>query len=129
MSIDVYAITGCEYCAALESGISSAGLSSSVTIHMDQGNGGCGSANPSTIINGTCHGYPSCDINCQFAAIQAAVSGGATTATPAKPATTTTATPKATSAAVDPNPAWKETRWSNELTIDWGAKNPMPTVD
>ena len=125
MSIDVYVLTGCEYCASLEAGISSAGLNGSVTFHTDQGNGGCGSANPSTIINGTCHGYPSCDVDCQLAAIKAAVSSPSTpTATPAKPATTT----KAAGVAATPTPSWKTSRWGNELTVNWGAKNPKPTI-
>ena len=126
MTIDVYVLTGCEYCASLESMISAAGLTSKVTFHTDQGNGGCGSANPSTIINGVCHGYPSCDINCQLAAIQAAVSSPATpTATPAKPATASTAAAPAAAAAT---PSWMTSNFGNELTINWGVPNPKPTI-
>jgi hypothetical protein len=125
MTIDVYVLTGCEYCASLEAGISSAGLNGSVTIHTDQGNGGCGSANPSTVINGVCKGYPGCDVNCQLAAIKAAVSSSSTpTATPAKPTTASTAAAPAAAA----SPSWMTAKWGNELTVEWGAKNPKPTI-
>jgi hypothetical protein len=124
MTIDVYVLTGCEYCASLEAGISSAGLN--VTMHTDQGNGGCGSANPSTIIDGKCYGYPGCDVDCQLAAIKAAVSSSSTpTATTANPTTTSTA---ATPAAAAATPEWMTTKWGNELTINWGAENPKPVI-
>ena len=124
MTIDVYVLTGCEYCASLEVGISSAGLTNSVTMHNDQGNGGCGSANPSTVINGKCYGYPGCDVDCQLAAIKAAVSSPSTpTATTAKPATTSSAAAPAAAAA-----SWMTSKWGNELTVNWGAKNPVPTI-
>ena len=124
MTIDVYVLTGCEYCASLEAGISSAGLTNSVTMHNDQGNGGCGSANPSTVINGKCYGYPGCDVDCQLAAIKAAVSSPSTpTATTAKPATTSSAAAPAAAAA-----SWMTSKWGNELTVNWGAKNPVPTI-
>jgi len=125
----VYALTGCEYCESLISLISNAGLTSQVSIVYDQGNGGCGSANPATVIGGTCHGYPSCDYNCQFAAIQAAASPAAKQSSTTKPVSTAKTAPTASATtAASTTPAWRTTKWSNTLTIDWGAKNPKPTI-
>ena len=129
MTIDVYVLTGCEYCAQLEAGISSAGLNNSVTYHTDAGSAGC-SANPATVINGVVHGYGGncggCDVDCQLAAIKAAVSSSSTTTpTTAKPTTASTASAPAAAAAT---PSWKTTKWGNELTVNWGVKNPVPTI-
>ena len=129
MTIDVYVLTGCEYCASLESGIASAGLTGKVTYHTDAGAAGC-SANPATVINGKTYGYGggcgNCDVDCQLAAIKAAVSAPATpTATTAKPATASTASAPASAAAT---PSWKTSNFGNELTINWGVPNPKPTI-
>jgi hypothetical protein len=123
----IYTMTGCEHCATLEGLISSAGLTSQVTVVVDQGVK-CGSGTPCTVISatGTCYGFPSCDETCQMAAIQAAASPTATKTSTTTPA----ATPKAagTTTVVTPTPAWRTSNWGNELSIDWGAKNPKPTI-
>jgi len=125
----VYALTGCEYCESLISLISNAGLTSQVSIVYDQGNGGCGSANPATVIGGVCHGYPSCDLNCQFAAIQAAASPAAKQSTTTTPTSTAKAAPTASATTTaNTTPSWKTAKCSNTLTINWGAKNPKPTI-
>ena len=118
----IYTMTGCEHCATLEGLISSAGLTGSVTVVNDQGVK-CGSGTPCTVItsSGTCYGFPSCDETCQMAAIQAASSG---TAAKTSPVATTSAAP----AAVAATPTWKTTKWSNTVSVDWGAKNPLPVV-
>ena len=131
MTIDVYTATGCEYCEALKGWISNAGsgVSSKVTIHTDEGTGGCGNGTvPCTIINGTCYSYSGgCDNSCQWSHIQSAVSS-APAATPAKPATTTSTAGSTATNETTTTPAWKTTIWSNEITVDWGAANPRPTI-
>lgn len=122
----VFVATGCEFCAQLEGMISSAGLTSQVTyVYSDPG---CGfGSTPGTKTAKGCFGYPSCDVNCQLNAIKAAVDAGkapAAPATPAKPATASKTTPAVTEA----TPAWKTTNWANEITVDWGVKNPKPVI-
>jgi len=59
-----------------------------------------------------------------MAAIQAASSGTAAKTSTTTPAKTAAAAP----ATGSPTPAWKTTNWGNELSIDWGARNPKPVV-
>jgi hypothetical protein len=119
---------GCSHCATLEGLISNAGLTSQVSfVYSDPG---CGfNSTPGTKTAAGCYGFPSCDEQCQFAAIQTATSSGksAPTATPAKPVTTTTTAATATKV-VDNNPPWKKLKWSNTLTINWGGKNAPPVI-
>ena len=121
----IYTMTGCSHCATLEGLISSAGLTGDVTVVTDQGVK-CGSGTPCTVItsSGTCYGFPSCDETCQMAAIQAASSSTAAKTSTTTPAKTTSPAP----ATAAPTPAWKTTKWSNTVSIDWGAKNPKPVV-
>ena len=120
----IYTMTGCSHCADLEGLIANAGLTNSVAVVNDQGVK-CGSGTPCTVITstGTCYGFPDCDETCQMAAIQKASSSTATPASTTTPAKTTTAAPAAAA-----TPAWKTTKWSNTVSIDWGARNPLPTV-
>ena len=120
----IYTMTGCSHCATLVQLIASANLTSQVTVVNDQGVK-CGSGTPCTVITstGTCYGFPDCVETCQMAKIQAASSSTATPSSTTTPAKTSTA-PATTAAA----PSWKTTRWSNYVTIDWGARNPKPVV-
>src|ERR1035437_9885978 len=92
----IYTMTGCSHCAALESLIRNAGLTNSVSV-VENGNLPCGSGTPCTVIasTGTCYGFPSCDENCQMAAIQKASSATATKTSTTTPAKTTSVAPAA----------------------------------
>ena len=119
----VFIMDGCSHCATLEGLISSAGLTSQVSfVYSDPG---CGfSSTPGTKTAAGCYGFPSCDETCQFNAIKTATSGATPTATPAKPA----ATSKAAAATTAATPSWKTTHWSNDISVNWGAKNTAPTI-
>ena len=113
---------GCPHCANLESMISAA---PDIAAHCNIQSGNCPCYPCAVLCDGTT--VNSCspnDENTVFAAIKSSLSAGTATSTAAKPAATTTAKP-ATAAAT---PAWKTTKWANELSIDWGARNPKPTI-
>jgi len=119
MRADVFVMDGCHYCEDLMSRLRNAGIP--FTAYYSDDNG-CGfRATPGTYIwadggGGNCYGYPTCDVDCQFAAIRAAYSPATA---PATPITTPTPAPK------PPAPAGaasdKPTVWAGEvLTIKWG---------
>jgi len=104
---------GCHYCDDLKSRLTSAGIPYNTTYTTS-----CGfSATPGTILsNGTCMGYPTCNVDCQFAAIQN--EHAPPTASPTKAVISTATTAKTATATADPN---KPSIWaSGELTIKWG---------
>ena len=117
----IITLSGCPHCANLETMLNNAKIA--YTVDMSQS---CACYPCAVLCDGShvssCGGGAENDV---FSAIQASIASTTKAATPTAPAATPKATPAASTAA---SPAWKTTKWANELSVDWGAKNPMPTI-
>jgi hypothetical protein len=117
-------IPGCPHCENLMNNL----LPSAKIAFTSTQSGSCACYPCATLCDGS--SVSSCGGSMEqavFAAIQRSVASGTPVATPAQPVTTTT-TPATSSNVVDNNPPWKEQRWSNTVTINWGGKNAPPVV-
>ena len=115
----IITLDGCPHCANLESLLSNAGIK--YTVDMSQS---CQCYPCAILCNGShvtsCGGGAENDV---FSAIQSSVASTAKAATPTTPAKTSTAAGTAAT-----TPSWKTTKWANELSVDWGAKNTPPVI-
>jgi len=119
----VITMAGCSHCENLKSMLNNAGIK-----YTETTSGSCACYPCAVLCNGSsvssCGGNAEVDV---FNAIKASIA----TATPSpttKPATTPVAKPTTTAAAPPPTPEWKTTVWSNEISINWGKKNPRPAI-
>lgn len=114
----IITLSGCPHCANLESMLASAGI----TYNNDQSQS-CQCYPCAVLCNGT-H-VTSCGGNAEYdvlAAIKTSIASATTPTSTTTPATTASTTPATAST------AWKTSKWSNELSVDWGAANPKPTI-
>ena len=114
----IITLDGCPHCANLESLLNNAGIK--YNVDMSQA---CQCYPCAILCNGShvssCGGGAENDV---FSAIQASI-GSAKSATPAAPAATSSS-----AGAAATTPSWKTTKWANELSVDWGAKNTPPVI-
>ncbi len=119
----IITLSGCPHCANLETMLNNADIK-----YNNTESGSCACYPCAVLCDGSqvssCGGGAENDV---FAAIQKSVASTTKAATPTAPAATPKATPAA-SASAAASPAWKTTKWANELSVDWGAKNPLPTI-
>jgi len=119
----IITLSGCPHCANLESMLNNAQIK--YTVDMSQA---CQCYPCAVLCDGShvtsCGGNAENDV---FAAIQKSIAATTTKTSTTAPLSTTTTTP-ASAASVTTTPAWRTTKWSNALSVDWGAKNPLPTI-